>query len=98
MYLRMLFAASTRAPVRHGVWLFPPAGAGCIDWCATDTGDAAGESVTVRISGVCTAERIDLTVEVEGALDQPLGLVLPAGEGRPVSLAGPAVPCPQAMF
>jgi alpha-glucosidase len=83
--------------VRHGVWLFPPTTPGTFRWSARDLGDKAGDNLAVAINGQVEPGRIALTVQVEGRLEQPLGLVLPAGEQRPVAIAGPAALIPPAI-
>ena len=74
-------------PVQHGLWLFPPR-EGAFSCSATDVDALAGGDLTVRVSGHAAAGQIVVRVEVDGALDQPLGLILPATESRSVVLTG----------
>jgi alpha-glucosidase len=74
-------------PVQHGIWLFPPQ-EGPFSWSATDVDGLVGGDLTVRVTGHAEVGQIVIRVEVEGAVNQPLGLILPATERRTVVLTG----------
>lgn len=74
-------------PIDRGVWLFPPAGAGTIDWSAHE--ETPGEAGLWTIHGETTDTTITLTVAHEGGVAPgPLTIVLPAGETRTLTVTG----------